>query len=89
MDLQVDVMKTYLAMSSLILAFSFIFNNSIRTVRPDCTFLMGPHVPSCTCPPLCLNNIPLIKFHDALLTTVYYLNADVRKRGVSVHRAPL
>lgn len=28
----VDVMKTYLALSSLVLAFSFIFQNSIRTV---------------------------------------------------------
>lgn len=28
-----DVLKTYLALSSLVLAFSFIFQNSIRTVR--------------------------------------------------------
>jgi len=29
---QVDVVKTYLALSSLVLAFSFVFQNSIRTV---------------------------------------------------------
>lgn len=29
---QVDVIKTYLALSSLVLAFSFVFQNSIRTV---------------------------------------------------------
>lgn len=29
---QIDVIKTYLALSSLVLAFSFIFQNSIRTV---------------------------------------------------------
>lgn len=28
-----DVVKTYLALSSLVLAFSFVFQNSIRTVR--------------------------------------------------------
>lgn len=39
----VDVIKTYLALSSLILAFSFVFQNSIRTMYENVVFLFVVH----------------------------------------------
>ncbi|KAH7617551.1 putative Mechanosensitive ion channel protein 10 [Nannochloris sp. 'desiccata'] len=39
----VDVVKTYLALSSLILAFSFVFQNSIRTIYENVVFLFVVH----------------------------------------------
>lgn len=39
----VDVVKTYLALSSLILAFSFVFQNSIRTMYENVVFLFIVH----------------------------------------------
>jgi hypothetical protein len=39
----VDVVKTYLALSSLILAFSFVFQNSIRTMYENVVFLFVVH----------------------------------------------
>ncbi len=39
----VDVVKTYLALSSLVLAFSFVFQNSIRTMYENVVFLFVVH----------------------------------------------
>lgn len=39
----IDVVKTYLALSSLILAFSFVFQNSIRTMYENVVFLFVVH----------------------------------------------
>ena len=39
----IDVIKTYLALSSLVLAFSFIFQNSIRTMYENVVFLFVVH----------------------------------------------